>query len=173
MDSDYFFGMVGQFETKRVQAYRGPIDSSAFHKVPKPFGLLMHNIIEVFDKHIERFCCDSEKIVLIGFQPIAVKYHSDLPIKFNRIYSKKDPRSHFCCSLEFIVVPIEQKDGFTWQDTDSILIDFSSGHIMDQNNFFKLLSGRESVNHLGKIEEQLLNTAWQMFQVRNRSTRQF
>lgn len=169
MDAAYFFGMIGQFETNRIQAYRGQIDSSALHKIPRPFGMLMHNIIDILHTKLRQLCQLDEKILLIGFQPVAIKYYSDLPLQRQRIYNAAEKRVHFCCTLEYITVPIEKSSGFKWQATQSILIDFSSGMVMDREYFLGLLlqsSDNNPKGILGMLDDKLLNTAWQIFRLR-------
>lgn len=165
MDSRYFFGMVGQFETNRIQAYQGAIDSSALHQVPEAFGVLLQSIITIFHQNLDKFCQPDQKLLLIGLQPLAIKYYSDYPIEKKRIFSADDSRAHFCCTLEYMRAGLSQPANMPWQDTRSILIDFTTGEVMDRDFFLARIMGQDSGQDkvLGVMDEQQLAAAWQRF----------
>lgn len=174
METEYFFGMVNQYETSRIQGYRGDIHSSAISKVPRSFGFLLQNIIKEFEANLDFFCSAEQKVIIIGFQPLAVNYHSDTPKKLNRVYSKLEPSAHFCCTLEYIVVPKNQRATGGWQKTLSILVDFTTGEIMDRSYFIDRFDGNslDKANNkglsIGVIQDELLKIAWQTYFVRER-----
>lgn len=170
MNADYFFGMLSQFETDRVKAHKLDVEACAFSSVPKPFALLLNNIIHILDANLDELCLADERVVLLGFQPSAVTYHSVMPENLGRVISPDRACEHMCCTLGYMVEGLNNPAS-TWQKTQSLVIDFTSGMVMDGAYFCDLLSNKtpRQGHLLGILDGEVLDTAWRMVRFRDKS----
>lgn len=168
MHYDYFISIVKQYETDRVKAFVGDRCGSTA-RIPKPFALLMQDIIEILNNNLSHLCKDDEGIVITGLQPAVNMIHSSLPSTLNRKITEDDD-SHLCCTLEYIVLPKEQLVNAThWTHTCSVVVDFTAGTLMDLNEYLSRLSlqVKQPGTVYGWLNYEILAAAWNIVKLKS------
>jgi hypothetical protein len=142
MTYNHFICILKKHQTPRIKALALP-KSCAPHKIPQSFASLLPDIIELLEKHIHYFCLDAHQILaLFGLQPTSVTINTDMPINANRIINEQEPTNHLCCSLTYLVTSkLELEHIESWQDAQTIMIDFTSGLVMDGPRYMSMLFG--------------------------------
>lgn len=165
MKYDYFMGMVKQYETDRIKAFPGKSATATEH-IPSPFALLMQNVINILNENIQALCKVSEKLVIMGLQPACQMIQSSQAHQLNRYFDDGDPNKHLCCTLDYLVDD-KQSDSHEWQQTNTVIIDFTAGEVMDQRAYLQRLALCQDDGYIyGDIKPDLLQTAWQIFNIR-------
>jgi hypothetical protein len=163
MTYEQFIGTLRQHETLHVKALSFP-ESCSPRKIPEAFLSLLPKVIKILEKKAAKLCRFNNQVVaLFGLQaaPIAIK--STLPITSQRIINTRNPEYHLCCSLSYLVTSVEGfQDIQSWEGAENIIIDFTSGEIMNGNYYIaKLSQGKPKKTHLyGSIEASHLDAVW-------------
>jgi hypothetical protein len=171
MHYDYFIGMIKNHETDRVKAYCGR-SQSTLERIPSGFGLLLPEIITILNNNIDKLCPPGKGIVLFGLQPATMMIASNEPVSLNRYLKDYTPDYHFCCTLEYMVVDLDEIENFTaWEQTHSVIVDFTSGRIMDAAEYMSLLQADlyaegDSGQVYGKMNAYSLSLAWAIVQIK-------
>lgn len=167
MKYDYLIGMVKQHETSRIRAFNGPQQTN-LESVPDAFALLIPEIIRILNRNLNEICDPDQKVVIFGLQPASGMITSSQPFEKARFIKGLWLDYHFCCTLDFFKVKIsEGYEAHNWHCTDSVIIDFTSGEIMDSDRFLAKLEGISDKNKLyGHIKEDLLNMAWKIANIK-------
>lgn len=167
MNYDYFIGMVKHHETNRIRAYRGTQQTSPEH-VPAAFALLMPEIISIINFNFSEICKPEESIVIFGLQPASAMIASNQPLELGRSIEGLQPDYHFCCTLDFFrTTTIEPHQNEEWVNTDSIIVDFTTGQMMDSDRFLaKLHFLPKQGKFYGRISKEALNIAWTIIRIK-------
>jgi hypothetical protein len=167
MRYDYFIGMVKHHETKHIRAYTGEQQTNPEH-VPTAFALLMPEIISILNENFDDVCGLGHGIVIFGLQPASAMIASNIPLEQERFVDGLQPDYHFCCTLDFFKVPMSDiNDSEDWNYTDSIVVDFTSGELMDSDRFLSKLHFLPEQGKLyGRINKEALNIAWTITRIK-------
>lgn len=167
MNYSYFIAMVKHHETQHIRAYTGEQKTNPEH-VPAAFALLMPEIISIFNDNFNDVCELGQGMVIFGLQPASAMIASNKPLEQERFIDGLQPDYHFCCTLDFFKVPMDQLDGSeAWSCTDSVVIDFTSGELMDSDRFLSKLHFLPEQGKLyGRINKEALNIAWTITKIK-------
>ena len=107
----------------------------------------------------------------MSFTPIT----SSLPKQLNRIINVAQPDCHFCCNLNYLTIkPGQNKKITSWQNAKTLVIDFTTGAVMDcANHLRQILDSRIRGNDraygnddggivYGWLDQAMLNKVWQI-----------
>ncbi len=168
MDYDYFIGMVRLYETERIKAFRGK-HPNAIAKIPAAFALLVNDVINIIEKNIATLCCNDESLVILGLQPAAAMIKSKTPTQWRRFLGRKPTDQHYCCTLDYAVAPhSDASNVVNWQETKSLVIDFTAGDVMDTSEYLSRLSLAPNPGTIyGEINSHSLITAWQIAKIKH------
>jgi hypothetical protein len=162
MTYDHFIAALKQHQTAHVKALAFP-ESCAPQKIPDSFASLLPDVVELLEKHIQQFCKETQEIlILFSLQPGSVTVNSDTPITLNRIINDQCPTNHLCCSLSYLIVPkTEFKRVTSWQGAQTIMVDFTTGVVMDGDRYLSLLfSAAPAGIAYGNLNSTKLAQAW-------------
>ncbi|MEM1244230.1 MAG: hypothetical protein AAGG80_05355 [Pseudomonadota bacterium] len=167
MDYDYFIGMIQNYETDRIKAFRGDTHT-AFERIPNAFVLLIPEIINLLSKNINKLCQPDQGILIFGLQPAGGMIASDQPIDLKRTIEGYQANYHFCCTLDYIAAPLAELETYKeWHNTQSIVIDFTAGELMDADHYAARLSQQRSQGTiLGRINGRALAQVWAIYNLK-------
>lgn len=167
MKYDYFIGMVKHHQTTRIRAFSGLQQTNPEH-VPAAFALLMPEIFSILNEHISDICNTDEVMVIFGLQPASRMIASNMPLEKERFIKGLQPDYHLCCTLDFFKVPMQQiESSDAWSCTDSVVVDFTSGELMDSDRLLaKLHASSENGKLYGCIREDALDIAWTIAKIK-------
>jgi hypothetical protein len=159
---EQFIGALREHETPHIKALSFP-ESCSPKKIPDAFLSLLPQIIKILEKQLTKLCKLNQVVALFGLQtaPIAIK--STLPVTSKRIINIKNTEHHLCCSLSYLITSAENFNHIkSWEGAENIIIDFTSGEIMDSDYYIaKLSNGAPKRNHLyGALDASHLDAAW-------------
>lgn len=159
--------MVKHHETRRIRAFRGEQQGSPEH-IPSAFALLMPEVISALNDNLEDICTQDEALVIFGLQPASAMIASNLPLEKNRSIDGLQPDYHFCCTLDFFKVSLEECNNIeSWTSTDSVIVDFSAGEVMDSDRFLAKLHGLPQAGTIyGNISAEALEIAWKIVRIK-------
>jgi hypothetical protein len=163
MNYHEFFDASKNAETKHVKALFFQ-NSCAVTQIPSAFRLLIPYLICWMQAHLKDFCNPGEVIGLFGLQVMSVAIESSLPQKLNRIHYPKTPTYHLCVSLNYLILPLHLINVIkSWRDHQSLIVDFTTGEIMDSDRYLSLTLGIDLPGKIyGKISPKLLDQSWQL-----------
>jgi hypothetical protein len=167
MDYHYFINRIKHHETDRIRAFRGARRTKP-EQIPDAFALLMPEIIKILQLNISRICPTGMGMVIFGLQPAGGMSVSNRPQLLNRRVKGQSNKSHFCCTLDYVLSPME-KIGVSegWDHTHSIVIDFTSGEIMDCDRYHSQLFNKPETGVLfGRINNYTLNIVWKVVHIK-------
>lgn len=161
MKYDHFIETLKKFQTQRIKVISFP-QSCAIENIPQEFDLLLSDIVHLLDKNITYLCNDNEIIALFGMQFGPPMLQSELPLTSNRIFNHKYPQEHFCCVLQYLVCASSTIASLqSWQGMQSIVLDFTSGLVMDGNCYIDKFHNRSSDGIIfGEISHHKLSKTW-------------
>lgn len=166
MTYDYFIKMVKHHQTDRIRAFSGSQQANPEH-VPTAFVLLMPEIIAVLNENLETICEPEQVMVIFGLQPATRMIASNKPLEKERFIEGLQPDYHLCCTLDFFKVAVDHMGSESWNCTDSIVIDFTSGEIMDSDQLLAKLNLDSKPGKLyGHINEDALEIAWTIAKIK-------
>jgi len=173
MEYDYFIGMIKHYETSRVKAFRGQAQSAS-HAIPNAFGLLLDEVVQILHRNLPSLCQQQEGLVIFGLQSAGSTIKSNKPFINNRILDHGHPDNHFCCTLEFSIVPRTLlKQDVDWEETQSVIIDFTTGIVMDKEQYLAQLqqapNAVEQGKILGHLNKDILDIAWGIVRRQNKT----
>lgn len=157
-----FIRYLKECETADIQVLSFP-DSCAVDSLPDSFGLIFSDIVNFLQNHLVEFCGQGEVLALFGMQVVAGRITSSLPQRLNRIYYTQRPNDHFCCALNYLVLPAENESPIhDWRGYQSLFIDFTTGKVMDSNHYLFLMNYHSLSGKIyGELNSNLLEKAWQ------------
>lgn len=167
MKYDYFIGMLKYHQTTRIRAFNGPQQTNPEH-VPDAFALLIPDIISILTENFNEFCGLDQGIVIFGLQPASRMIASNIPLEQERFIDGFQIDYHLCCTLDFFKVPMSQIDEADWHCTDSIVIDFTTGEVMDSDRLLSKLHYflPEQGKLYGRIKKTALHTIWTIAKIK-------
>lgn len=167
MTYDYFIGMVKHHQNTRIRAFSGVQQTNPEH-VPAAFALLMPEIFSILNEHLDDICDMDEVMVIFGLQPASRMFASNMPLEKERFIEGLQPDYHLCCTLDFFKVPMQQiESNDAWSCTNSVVVDFTSGEVMDSDRLLaKLQVSSESGKLYGRIKEDALDIAWTIAKIK-------
>ena len=136
-------------------------ESCATEQVPQEVLYLFPALIKLLEKNLT-FVSSNEVMLLFGLQPCAVFIHSDFPLTSNRIFDKEDPSRHLCCVLQyFLASKISTGQDRNWQKTETVVVDFTTGFLMDNECYFAKVFDLPSQGLVyGNLQPNELNAIW-------------
>lgn len=164
MKYEHFIKTLKQCQTPRIRAVAFPKSCSP-HKIPEVFAALIPHIIKLLEEHIAHFCQTNYQIlVLFGLQPSSININTSVPITLNRIINRQQPTNHLCCSLTYLVVSKKEFENInSWQGAQAIIIDFTTGLVMDGKHYISLLFNEPSKGIIyGELNKNILTEVWAM-----------
>lgn len=167
MKHEYLIGKIKQYQTPRIRAYEGGVNSKP-EQVPAAFALLIPEIFAILSVNLDNICEPSEGLVIFGLQPASTMLTSNAPMELKRSIPSLQPDYHFCCTLDYFIVPLGELDKtHHWQKTHSIIIDFTSGKLMDSDRFLaqhciEPITGKE----FGEISQEALDIVWTIAKIK-------
>ncbi len=173
MRYDYFIGMVRNHETSRIRSFSGSQQTNPEH-IPAAFALLMPEVIAILKENFNEVCEADQGIVIFGLQPASGMIASNRPLELERFVDGLQLDYHFCCTLDFFKVPMSQIDKADdhWHCTDSVVIDFTSGEVMDSDRFLSKLHALPEAGKLyGCIKEDALEIIWTITKIKQAKAR--
>lgn len=160
MEYQKFISVISQNQTAKVKPVSLPNSSSPW-PIPDKFQALLPDVIRIIEKNFDDLSDEKQFIAIFGFQPTGMAIESDLPIINNRIFLRNHMRSHLSCSLYYLPVDDLGKQQ-NWSRYKSIVIDFTSGIVMDSNYYLCTMGVRTTGGKvLGNIDAQKLKHVWQ------------
>lgn len=166
MEYNYFIGMIRQYETARILAYRGQ-HYRVTNDIPEAFGLLIPEIINILEKNLDKLCKPDENIVVMGLQPAGQMIESSKPITLKRYLGKESSPQHLCCTLDYMVVKSNDSLQTEWGHTESIVIDFTAGALMNDKAYLSQLNVQKIPGEIyGSISSDSLSIAWKAARLR-------
>jgi len=137
------------------------VESCATEQVPQEVLRIFPALIKLLEKNLT-FTPSNEVMLLFGLQPCAVSLHSDFPVTCNRIFDKEDPFRHLCCVLQYFLAPkISLGQDRNWQKTQTLVIDFTTGFLMDNECYFSRVFALPSQGLVyGSLQPTELNAIW-------------
>jgi len=168
MHYDYFIGMISQYETDRIKAYRGH-SYRVTNTIPDAFGLLVPDIIQTLDSNIHSLCQPDQNIVILGLQPAGQMLESKRPQQLKRTYDREHESRHLCCTLDFQIVPAaDEMAHHDWQKTYSVVIDFTAGEIMNDRAYLAKLAMLDIPGVIyGRLNAESLKLAWRIANIKS------
>jgi hypothetical protein len=152
-----FISLIKLYETSLIKA-QVSLNRSAVYRIPEEFGQLLHLVLPILQKNISLFCDPTiECLHIFGIQPTAI-----LPDSVNG-------KTDFWCNLEFDV--ILQQQSLAGKNkvlrSDALAINLSTGIIVDNHYFQKLLGLHDDHSSIGKclgtLEYTQLILCWSKF----------
>lgn len=156
-----FINCLRKAETTRVKALSIP-SSCALTQIPCAFQMLIPHIVKLIDQNIDQFCHVHQIVAWFGLQVTSGGIQSNLPQQLNRIHYPYYANVHFCCVLSYLTV---DHDAFSaidsWQNYQSLVIDFTTGDLMDNQHYIFQMLGQSSPGRIyGQLDQKLLKKAW-------------
>ncbi|MBS0358401.1 MAG: hypothetical protein JSS53_03910 [Proteobacteria bacterium] len=133
---------------------------SAIERVPQEFIDLIPEVATILHPEVNKILdrTDIYGVMVINYlQPVAY------------MIEEKNKSPHFCCTLEFIAAEIEDDlSDVEKRKTQSVIIDFTTGHLMSEENYGRLAEQvlesdgekKLDVDILGTIDSEKLTQAW-------------
>lgn len=173
----YFTEVIKNLETRRIRAFIGPQQSSPEH-ISSAFMVLMPEIFSILNENLDKICPDDQCIVIFGLQPASGMIQSSLPQEQNRFVKGLPPDYHLCCTLDFFKIQMDDMLNAkncveNWTCTDSVIIDFTEGSVMDLDRFLSKINKLSEHGLLyGLITSANLQVAWSIYKLkRNKANR--
>ncbi len=167
MTYEQFIATLLKHQTYHVKALSFP-ESCSPKKIPDSVLTLFPAIIKILEKQVAKLCQLNQIIAVFGLQTAPIAINSSLPIISHRIIDRKQPKRHLCCSLSYMVSSANDFANIkSWKETENIILDFTTGEIMDGNYYMTKLSHRPAVKgHLyGVLDSSELNAVWKNLSV--------
>lgn len=167
MQYDYLMGMIKSHETRRIRAFNGTKQSNP-EPIPAAFALLMPEIMAILTKSLNDLCEFDQGMVIFGLQPASGMISSNSPLEHERFIDGLPLDYHFCCTLDFFKIKLGQTDKNTiWGHTNSIVIDFTSGEVMDSDRFLSKVHFFADQGILyGRITKKALDIVWTIAKIK-------
>jgi hypothetical protein len=162
MKYDHFINVLRKHQTPHIKAVAFP-ESCAPNKIPESFAALLPDIIELLETRIQQFCTKTHQIlVLFGLQLGSMTVNSNIPLSQGRIINDQQPTNHLCCSLSYLVVQKNELQHIqSWHGAQTIMVDFTTGLVMDAQQYVSLLFSEPSTGiTYGKLNSGKLARAW-------------
>jgi CheY-like chemotaxis protein len=164
MEYKKFIQALEQCATLRLKPLSLPA-SCSLSRVPEAFSCTLSSIVAVLDANIDKICKnDEQSVAVFSLQPVSAI--CDLKPNPNRIINLENPEHHFCCSLGYLLQQkkTEKIYASSWSDSLNIIIDFTTGEIMDNECYFnKMKISKNPGVVYGNIDESQLIIAWNIF----------
>ncbi|MBS0359290.1 MAG: hypothetical protein JSS53_08485, partial [Proteobacteria bacterium] len=134
------------------------------------FGLILNEVISILNNNLKYLCQEDEGIVIVGLQPAGCMIRSQKPEMLKRYIDQELRDTHLCCTLEYLIRPIHQlNDVLHWNHTQSVIVDFTSGLVMDNEQYLAQLNlGKKVGMTFGRINSDILRTTWQIIKIRRK-----
>jgi hypothetical protein len=162
MTYEQFIGTLMQHETSHVKALSFP-ESCSPRRIPDNFLVLLPAIIKILDRQKSKLCQINQIVALFGLQAAPVAIKSSLPITSQRIIDARNPEQHLCCSLAYLITCTHTLSQIkSWEGAENIIVDFTSGEIMDGNYYLAKLAntpGKRSRLY-GVLDSSRLDSVW-------------
>lgn len=161
MNYKFFIEAIKQHETPRVIGISFNTACST-QRLPTAIAIILPDLIGILNKNINSFCEDNQLLAVFGLQFGPAMLESETPFQLNRVFSSENPNSHFCLILQVLAVNPEKLNAIKdWQGSQNIMIDFTTGIVMDCDNYFSLLEGEKNQGVIyGSINEKKLSQMW-------------
>lgn len=155
-----FIQCVYEQGSEKIKAFKIE-ESCSTEQVPQEVLRILPALIELLEKNLP-FVSSSEVVFLFGLQPCAVSIHSDFPLRFNRVFDKKNSFKHLCCVLQYFLASKKSLDqDRSWQKTQTLAIDFTTGFLMDNEYYFAKVFDLPSQGLVyGSLQPSELNAIW-------------
>jgi hypothetical protein len=118
----------------------------------------MPAIITLLDTHHGILCQPDKKMILIGMQPCIMAISSEMPMQLQRVFYPKQPQQHLCLSLLY------QQQHRLFQQSDSVVIDLTLGHLMEADAYCERLFGELGTETpskaLGVLDQEMMIDLW-------------
>ena len=164
-------GTLTAYQTPSIRAIAFP-KSCAPDRLPDAFLSLLAGVVKILDAHRDQLCDTAkEVVVLFSLQHLSLNLTSDAPNLLHRKIDINRPTEHFCCSLEYLVLPKHQLNHVSsWQGAKSVVIDFTTGMVMDNDYYCcKLFNTKPTGQVYGKLNYQTLRQAWRAISLPKKS----
>jgi len=161
---DQFIQILKAYENAQMKVHAMP-QSSYMESFPSLFLLLLPEAWRIIHQTLPHLYGSQEQIILFGFQQAPMGYFSDFPLKTGRIYQTHEPRQHLCYTLSYVTqeretIPLQTD----WSKSKSLVIDFTTGAVMNANQYLSLLLEKELGGVIyGHLAFPLLQLAWESF----------
>lgn len=169
MHYDYFIGMIKAYETDKITAFQSQKYNTS-NAIPDAFALLIPDVVNLLSKHIDELCESHQRMVIFGLQPAGAMLTSNQPLASKRTLNLKGFQAdfHFCCTLEYFLTSAEDIDSSTnWSQTYSLVLDFTSGEMMDTEQYIKrLFSDKTEFQIIGRLPERTLKIVWHIANIK-------
>lgn len=162
MQYNQFISVIEHYQTEHVKAISFP-GSCAPEQVPSEFVVLFPDIISALEQQHHSLCQPDEVIAIFGIQAGPALLKSRLPLRLNRIICDGNPTYHFCLVLQYLIIkPCQLGQLSSWQSSRNLVLDFTTGQIMDPAYYVALI--QQQVQHgllLGQMNQQRLTSVWE------------
>lgn len=153
-------------QNERVKAFSLP-KSCATDQIPEAFCRLLPDIVKILSAHADDLADPDEVIAVFGIQPGTVMLHSELPEQLNRIFNHNKPKTHFCCTLDYLTVPESELPTIqSWHNSKTLVVDFTQGLLMDVNQYVYKMFGKGVPGKVyGTLDQERLSQVWHLMHV--------
>lgn len=165
MQYQTFINTIKCHETENVTALSYN-DCCSLESFPPEFIPLLGEIVRLLDESKELICGETNcKIAIIGMQIIPRWLASKTAYK-TRTSGKN---YHLCYLISYLLIGHNQEKPRSWSHQETLVVDFTTGEIMDNDRYFSLAFGESKRGcQLGTIPQKQLDIAWVMKNKNNR-----
>lgn len=169
MQYEHFIRVIESYQTQHVQAIAFP-GSCAPEQVPSEFAVLFADIVIALEQKHHLLCQPDEVIAIFGIQAGPALLKSRLPLRLNRIICDGNPTYHLCLVLQYLITkPSQLRQLSSWQGSRNLVLDFTTGHIMDPAHYVALVQQQalQQGLMLGQMNQQRLTRVWERLNLMN------
>lgn len=162
MQYEHFIRVIESYQTNHVKAISFP-GSCAPDQVPPEFAVLFADIVITLEQQHHLLCQPDEVIAIFGIQAGPALLKSKLPLRLNRIICDGNPTYHLCLVLQYLVTkPNQLSQLSSWQGSRNLLLDFTTGQMMDPVYYIGLMQQQPQQGLLlGQMNQQRLSRVWE------------
>lgn len=163
MQYEHFIRVIESYQTEHVQAIAFP-GSCAPDQVPPEFAVLFADIVITLEKQHHLLCQPDEVIAIFGIQAGPALLKSSQPLRLNRIICDGNPTYHLCLVLQYLVAkPSQLSQLSSWQGSRNLVVDFTTGQIMDPAYYVALVQQQlpQQGLLLGRMNQHRLTKVWE------------
>jgi hypothetical protein len=157
-----FIRLIEQHQTPHIKPLAFPA-SCAIGSIPDVFGSFIPEILKIMETCHPTLSAGKPFLGVFGLQPVSMSLESEEPHRLSRIFDAQKSHQHLCYTIAYLpATAIELQHLTHWNGSDSLIVDFTRGHVLDKERYlFELFKIGNPGNILGQLNKIKLNLAWQ------------
>jgi len=169
MKYEQFVATLRQHQRSKIKASDFP-GCCTMDEIPQEFISLLPSLIQILDQNLPILCQENQILTIIGMQIGPPMLESNESVMLNRIFFPGQPNQHLCVMVHYLTpTQDELQQGITnWYGSDTLMIDFVTGLVMNDQRYLSLLEGTipKGICY-GQLPEDKLEKVWQQIRVSN------